>query len=260
MFLNRVREKRWAVIVGLVCMSASSVAANEINSSHQLEAMRVAEARKTQLEVDASSEAIQSLEAEIAQLNSELDSLTLYRTHLESLVQSQEQDLVSLERQHAEIADTKKNIVPLMYRMLSGLEELIEQDKPIRVDSRKERLVKLNSMMGLANVSEAEKFRRILEAYLIELDYNTKFATYMSDLTIDGQTRQAELLHLGKAVFIARSLDKQRFWIWNETQNNWDKLTSEYSEEINQAYAIANKQASPAIVTLPVSMVKEHSL
>lgn len=60
-----------------------------------------------------------------------------------------------------------------MYKMIDGLKNTVKNDKPLRAEQRYQRIEKLETMMTIANVSDAEKYRRILEAYQIELDYGT---------------------------------------------------------------------------------------
>ncbi|MEI8634045.1 DUF3450 family protein [Vibrio sp. PP-XX7] len=51
-----------------------------------------------------------------------------------------------------------------MYQMIDGLKAQIVQDKPIKLAQRKARVAKLSALMGQADVSDAEKYRRILRS------------------------------------------------------------------------------------------------
>jgi hypothetical protein len=105
-------------------------------------------------------------------------------------------------------------------------------------------------------VSDAEKYRRILEAYQIELDYVNKLGTYTGLLNIDGSKRQVELLYLGHVSFIARSIDGQHYWVWKQSKNAWVSL-NEANNALNNAYLVANKTTIPALLTLPLSIQQE---
>jgi chromosome segregation ATPase len=237
----------------LLFVSLSSPA-DEISQAHTLEKKNIDATVASQQRIDTSSDQAFALKADIEALQAEVDSLTIYRDHLESLVQSQEQEMRSLDEQLDQIDITKRSVVPLMYRMLDGLNTLIEGDKPIRPQVRQQRLEKLDTMMGKANISDAEKYRRILEAYQIELDYGTKLGHFTGSILVDGVTREAEQLYIGRVVLVARSLDQQHFWSWDTQQEHWSPLSAELGPEVNKAFAIANKQALPALLTLPVSL------
>lgn len=248
-------EKVRVITAGAFLLFVSfSSPADEVIQAHQLEKKNISETAASQQRINSSSDLAFALKADIEALQAEVDSLTIYRDHLESLVQSQEQEMRSLDEQLAQIDTTKRSVVPLMYRMLDGLKAIIESDKPIRLQARQQRLDKLEAMMGKANISDAEKYRRILEAYQIELDYGTKLGHFTGSILADGANREAEQLYIGRVVLVARSLDLQHFWSWDTQQARWLPLPAELGPEVNKAFAIANKQASPALLTLPVSL------
>ncbi len=52
---------------------------------------------------------------------------------------------------------------------------------------RSKRVHDLNIMMTRADIEVSEKFRRVLEAYQIEVDYGRTIEAYSGKLAIDGQ-------------------------------------------------------------------------
>lgn len=163
--------------------------------------------------------------------------------------------MTSLTQQIDEIKETRQGIVPLMYHMIDGLKQIIAQDKPIKLAQRKERVEKLTALMGRADVSEAEKYRRILEAYQIEMDYGNKIATYQDDITTaDDVTREADILYVGRLSLIARSLNHQSFWVWDMQSHQWINGDTALLSRINQAFDLANQQIAPTLLDVPVSL------
>lgn len=148
--------------------------ADDLDKARAIEKKTNKVIQKAQSNVDANVEASFTLQSEIEQLETQIDNLTLYRDHLTKLVSSQTSELVSLEQQLNDIEDTRQGIVPLMYRMIDGLDSIISQDVPLRKVTRQKRLEDIRLLMGRADIAEAEKYRRILEAYQIEIDYGTK--------------------------------------------------------------------------------------
>ncbi|EMB51235.1 TonB system biopolymer transport component [Vibrio mimicus] len=210
---------------------------------------------QSQQKIDRSAEKTLVLRAEIEQLNEEVKNLQIYRNHLQSLVANQEQEMTSLEQQTEEIKRTRQGIVPLMYDMIEGLEEWVAQDKPIRLTARQERIEKLKELMPRADVSDAEKYRRILEAYQIELDYGNKLGTYQAQIALSSaQQVEAEVLYLGRLVLLARSLDGEQFWNWDAKQQSWQALSDANKNDLNAAYQLAQQQIAPTLLNLPVSL------
>ncbi|MFT5808470.1 MAG: DNA repair exonuclease SbcCD ATPase subunit [Moritella dasanensis] len=208
----------------------------------------------SQHKIDNSADRTLSMQAEIERLQEEVDNLAVYRDHLAKLVNNQNQELNSLDQQLQDIKTTRQGIVPLMYKMLSGLDNIINTGKPIKKKQRLARLAKLNTMMGQADVSDAEKYRRILEAYQIEIDYGTKLGVYQSEITLasSGQSITVDFLHLGRIAFVARSLDSENYWQWHDERQEWVTIT-EQTNDIDKAFKMANKQIVPSLISLPVT-------
>lgn len=231
--------------------------ASELTQSAKTEKTILKQAQQSQKVVDKSANKSLLLENEIDALQAEIDNLSVYEKHLTGLVVSQRDELAALHSQLDEISETRQSIIPLMYEMLDGLAVYINQDMPIRQQTRLNRVNKLQQLMTESGVSDAEKFRRILEAYQIELDYVNKLGTYTSTIEINGAQRQVEQLYLGNVSFIARSSDAQQYWLWSQDQQNWRTLPAELNQELDKAYLSATKVAAPSLLMLPISLDKE---
>lgn len=209
----------------------------------------------SQQQIDRSSEAALALQAEIEQLQEEVKNLATYRDHLSALVANQEQEMVSLDAQIVEVHQTRQGIVPLMYRMIDGLEVIIEQDKPIRLSARQERLERLKALMPRSDVSDAEKYRRILEAYQIEMDYGSKLGVYQQAITlVDNDVIEADILYLGRVSLLARNRNGSQYWSWDQQQKQWQSLPISAKSDIDTAYQLAYQQIAPTLLYLPVSL------
>ncbi|MDX2320133.1 MAG: DUF3450 domain-containing protein [Moritella sp.] len=237
-----------------VVLAQTNGSTQAIDSAQALTEKMNNTAAHSQHKIDNSADRTLSMQAEIERLQEEVDNLAVYRNHLIKLVHNQNQELNSLDEQLAGIKNTRQGIVPLMYKMITGLEEIINTGKPIKKQQRLARLDKLNAMMGQADVSDAEKYRRILEAYQIEIDYGTKLGVYQGEiaLTSVAQSITVDLLHLGRIAFVARSLDSQSYWQWHDDRQEWVTIT-EQTDAIDKAFKMANKQIAPSLISLPVT-------
>ncbi|MDG3084903.1 DUF3450 domain-containing protein [Vibrio hannami] len=239
-----------AVIVTAQAHSSS------LEQSANIERSIIFDAQASQQVVSKSSDIAFELQAEIKALEAELNRLNVYEKHLKEVVENQNQEVKSLDSQLVEIAETRQSIVPLMYEMLDGLSVYISRDMPIRKQARLERVEKLRNLMVQADISDAEKFRRILEAYQIELDYVMKIGTYTGIIEINGMKRQAEQLYVGRLSYLARSTDKQQYWVWSSNSKSWNELDTSFYPELGKAYSVANKLAPPSILQLPLSQAE----
>ncbi|WP_423840876.1 DUF3450 domain-containing protein [Vibrio mytili] len=231
------------------------VHAENLNDAQAVQSKTNQASAVSQNRIDASAEKALTLESEIEQLQEEVSNLEIYRDHLASLVENQNQEVENLNEQIDQIAHTRQGVVPLMYHMLDGLKTILANDKPIRKAQREERIAKLDEMMTRADVADAEKFRRILEAYQIEMDYGTKLGVYQGKIELAANERvEADILYLGRATLVARSLSGETFWSWSQQQREWQPVSTDQKVELDKAFAMANKQIAPDILTLPVSL------
>lgn len=251
----------------IVAACCTPVQANSLDTAHTLDKARAIESKtnaasaRSQKSIDSSANETLSLKAEIEQLQEEVDNLEVYRNHLAALVDNQNQEAGSLHLQIDEIKYTRQGVVPLMYQMIEGLADIVTNDRPIKPKLRAERIAKLNNMMKRADVSDAEKFRRILEAYQIEMDYGTKLGSYQGEIMLSStKTIDADILYLGRISLVARNLQGDKFWAWNQASKQWQLLDSSANSDLDKAYAIASKQAAPSLITLPVSIVQGDSV
>ncbi|MGL6314115.1 DUF3450 domain-containing protein [Vibrio sp. WXL103] len=208
----------------------------------------------TQQRINQSSEATLALQFEAEQLQQEIRNLEIYRDHLRALVANQEEEVLSFEAQIDQIQDTRQGVVPLMYKMIDALKTHIDTDVPIRYQARVERVNKLEQMMSRADVSDAEKYRRILEAYMIEMDYGFKLGTYQGQIEFDSQNLEVSMLYLGRVSLIAKSANGARYWSWNQAQGEWQIVDSKMNNELEQAFRLADQQIAPTLLSLPVSV------
>ncbi len=234
---------------------ALPVSANSLDQAKAIQNKTNAASAASQKKIDKSSQASIELQAEIEQLAEQVKNLEIYRNHLQALVDNQQQEMVSLDSQIEEIKDTRQGIVPLMYQMIDGLQQLVEQDKPIRLQARTERLEKLKNLMPRADVSDAEKFRRILEAYQIEMDYGRKLGSYQGQIALsDTDSVDADILYLGRVALIARNPNATQYWSWDQSQMQWQQLDITYKSDVDTAFSLATQQIAPTLLNLPVSL------
>ncbi|MFV0573992.1 MAG: DUF3450 domain-containing protein [Vibrio sp.] len=240
------------------CFTASfSTFADALDSARSIENQTNQAAKSAQNTINANSDKTFDLQADIERMQDQIENLSIYQKHLKTLVESQEAEKVSIDNQLVEIKETREGVVPLMYHMIDGLHTLIDQGSPVRLASREKRLEDLQDLMTRADISDAEKYRRILEAYQIEMDYGSKLGVYEGEIQLDADdTRQVDMLYMGKVVLIARSKDAQTAWLWSQADKKWNEMDSSELLNVNQAYALANKDQAPSLLTLPLSVTQ----
>ncbi len=237
----------------LLALAASGSNANTLEHAQDIQKKTNDSSISSQKRVDRSADRTLELQAEIEQIRLEIKNLTVYRNHLSSLVKSQNNEMDSLEQQIEEVKTTRQRVVPLMYDMIDGLRQIVASGPPIKLNIRQKRIAKLDSMMSRADISDAEKYRRILDAYQIELDYGTLLEVYQGEIKVGLENIQADIFHLGRISIVARSINKMKYWSWDGNSGSWVEMDDSLNSEIDKAFNLV-EQKSTSMVTLPVSL------
>lgn len=179
------------------------------------------------------------------------DSLKQYNAQLEGQVASQDVEVASLERQLAELQVTEREVQPLMQRMVDTFAEFVALDVPFLQDERARRVDGLKEMMGRADVTISEKYRRILEAYQIELEYGRTLDAYEGHLGEGEQARTVAFVRLGRVSLMYQTLDGAETGYWDAAKRDWVRDDS-YARAVKDALLVAKKVGAPDLLRVPV--------
>jgi hypothetical protein len=182
---------------------------------------------------------------------SETKSLREYSDQLAAQVASQGEEIAFVQKQLVEIEDTARDVLPLMQKMLDTLERFVQLDLPFQLEERRKRVDSLVQMMGRADVSISEKYRRILEAYQIETEYGRTLEAYQGELGENGGARTVRFLRIGRVVLLYQTLDGKETGYWDATRKQWVADES-YRSAVKHGFEVADKVGAPDLLTAPV--------
>ena len=186
-----------------------------------------------------------------------VDGLVTYNTLLQRQINNQEEEMAALNESIKNVALIERQIVPMMTRMLDGLEVFIELDTPFLLKERTERLARLRDMMERSDVSSAEKFRRVIEAYQIENDYGRTIEAYKDTVDIDGVTQEADFLRIGRVSLAYQTVGGGTTGAWDKDSGQYVKLDdAEFKNQVAQGLKVARKQVAPDLLVVPVAAPK----
>lgn len=230
-------------------------AAEHIPKILEIEDSILRQAQESQVRVDAMADETLRLVQEYRGLRREQENLAVYNANLEDMVRSQETEMVSLERQIEDIKVTQREIVPLMLRMLDGLEAFVAADLPFLQEERMARVEGLRALMRRADVDIPEKFRQIMQAYQTEADYGRTIEAYQGELIVDlNPGRSVEFLRIGRLVLAYQTLDRSESGFWDARNQAWIPLETRHNQSIRQGLRIAARQAAPELIQVPVTV------
>jgi hypothetical protein len=209
-------------------------------------------AQQSQQRIDELADGTTDMVAEYREVLQQTQSLKAYNDQLETLVSSQRSELTSIAEQLKNIETTQRDIVPLMTQMIDVLEQFVALDLPFLQEERTNRIVALKTMMGRADVSLSEKYRRIMEAYQVETEYGRTIEAYQAELPTNGDKRTVDFLRIGRTSLYYLTLDGREAGIWDAASQSWQTLPDSYLQAVADGLKVARKQLPPDLLVLPV--------
>ena len=184
------------------------------------------------------------------------ESFKAYTEKLQAQVDSQRQDIASIERQLAEVETTAREVMPLTEQMLTTLKQFVDLDVPFLIEERRNRIAKLEKEMDRADVTLSEKFRRVVEAYQIEMEYGRTIDAYDGRLGDGADARTVQFLRIGRTALMYQTLDGNETGYWDVDKKNW-VVDNEYRQAFKHGLGIAKKLTAPDLLEVPVHAPKE---
>lgn len=210
-------------------------------------------AAKSQQRVDNISDQTQNMLDEYLTTSQQIDRTRTYNDQVEKLIRSQEEEKISLKKQLGDVGIVEKEIVPLMLHMIDSLDQFVKLDVPFLLPEREKRVNDLRKLMDSADITISEKYRKVMEAYQIEIDYGKTIEAYRGQLKTDGKTRTVDFLRVGRLLLAYQTLDRAETGFWNKTTRKWAALPDSYRNAVTEGLRIARHQVAPQLLTLPVA-------
>ncbi len=246
-------------VVGVVGLAlAWEASAGALGSSLKTQTGINTAAGQSQKRIDKLEDQTDTMLQEYRLVTTEADSLKTYNDQLEVLVNAQQAELDSMSKQLEQIEVTTREVVPMMLKMIDALDQFVKLDVPFLQDERSERLLTLKDIMDRSDVTTSEKYRQIIEAYQVEMEYGRTIEAYRGELKFgDSDVRTVDYLRIGRLILIYQTLDGKQAGVWDNKARKWTPVDSGYHTSINAALRVARKQAAPDLLKLPVAGAEE---
>jgi hypothetical protein len=237
---------------GLIAASGSVFAQN-VDQVLQAQDRRLDLAQQSQERINGIVEGTRSLADQYRSINKEIDGLKVYNRLMTAQTSGQGAVLEDIALSMDQVDVINRQIFPLMERMIDGLEQSVNLDVPFLKQERTDRVDLLKNMMERSDVSVAEKFRKVMEAYQIENDYGTTVDYYRATIELDdGSTRDYNILRIGRVGLYFQSDDTQITGRWSMEDNRW-VLDDGARNEIRKGLRMARQLIAPELILIPVT-------
>ncbi len=248
---------KWTSQLLVVC-ALSAMTTPLVGSAQSLDQVLSAENQRTKLaqesqqRIDTVVDDTRKKEDQYKRLLKEIEGLKIYNTLLQRQIDAQIRKMAQIEASIDQVEVISRQIVPSMTRMIASLKLFIDLDVPFLMEERTERVANLELLLVEPDVNDAEKFRKVTEAYQIENDYGRTIEAYSGSLLIGDENRRVDFLRIGRVAFMYQTQDGKLSGVWDQEARRWQEADA-YKNEIRAGLKIANKQVAPDLLLMPVA-------
>ncbi|MFT6288152.1 MAG: hypothetical protein ACJA09_002911 [Alcanivorax sp.] len=253
--MHRLKNVLIAALVttGALAGSVAAVQASTLDSILAVGNSKNEAARKSQVKIDRLADEARDLLGDYKTVVKQVDGLKVYNGRLQRQIENQQKRVIEIDQSISQVTVIQRQMTPLVIRMIDGLEQFVELDVPFAKEERVQRIGFLRANLDRADVSVAEKFRGVLEAYNIELQYGRGMDTYRGSIELGGAEREVDFLRIGRVALVYQTTDGTVSGAWDKTAQAWADLPDgQYDAAIRKGIRIAKKQATIDLLNMPI--------
>lgn len=247
------RQMASAAAAAIVIVAGSAFAQSvTVDEVLQADLRRLELAQQSQERINQVVEGTRSLADDYRAIMKEIDGLKVYNRLMTAQTNGQQATLDDIALSMDQVDVINRQIFPLMERMIDGLKQSIALDIPFLMEERSNRITALEDILEQSNVSVAEKFRKVMEAYQIEMDYGQTSEWYRESLNVDGAVREYNMFRVGRIGLYFQSDDTNITGWYNPITREYELLGSDHRSEIRKGIRIARQLIAPELILIPL--------
>jgi hypothetical protein len=186
-------------------------------------------------------------------LSNDMEDMTTTRAELEAMIEKTGASIKELKRKPgAKTGGSIVEIERLLWNLIQRIEARLREGLPFLLKERGMRIEVLRALMDDAHAGLAEKYRRVMEAVLIEMEYARTVEVYQEAIEVNGERLTANVLRIGSAALFYQSPDGLNVGRFSGPGGVWEPLPAKYASGIGRAMQIARHQRAAEIIDLPV--------
>lgn len=240
-----------AILAATVLVASGNVLAQSVDDVLKAVDRRLNLAQQSQERVNDIVEGARSLTDQYRSINKEVDGLKVYNRLMAAQTSGQDATLEDISISMDQVDVINRQIFPLMERMIDSLEQSVKLDVPFLMTERTNRIEALKDILARSDVSVAEKFRKVMEAYQIENDYGSSSEWYAETISIDGGPREFNVLRIGRVGLYFQSDDSRITGRWDHVNREW-VIDDSGRNEIRKGLRMAKQLIAPELILIPL--------
>lgn len=198
----------------------------------------------------------QKMLARYDQLGQEKKQLTERKQALDEKVKNAEIRIATKRKQLEDIEQIQAGLAPLIEDVIKELEQFVASDLPFLTEERHGRVQRLEELRDDPEVTVSEKFRKVMEALLVEAEYGNTIEVYQETIATGGRDMLANIFRLGRVGLFFQSLDQKESGFYNVAASAWQPLPASYNRTILAAMEIGAKRRPVELLILPLGRMQ----
>jgi Skp family chaperone for outer membrane proteins len=188
-------------------------------------------------------------------LQSEQSRLLADREAFQENIRSAHKRITEKEKQLADIEQLRTRIEPFLQESAQALSQQLAQDLPFLPEERRQRVARLDELLTDPDVAISEKYRKVMEAWLVEAEYGNTIEVYQQTIAVDQHEMLVNILRLGRISLFFQSLDQGRCGFFDVAAGAWQPLPTAYNRTIGAAIDIGTKRKPVELLSMPLGRI-----
>jgi len=249
--MSKLSIAKRMLLSGAVGLALAVPAHAQLDSALSVAKSSTAASAASQERVASSDDAADTAVREFRAVQQQIDNIKLFVDQQNIFLASQKGEIDSLNNQLGTVESIKQGMVPMMLRMTIALEDSIKSDVPFLLEERLERVQRVKEALSNPNVSPAEQYRVVLNAFKIEVSYGQGLDSYEgAHPTRPGNV--VNFLRFGRSSFVYMTKDESEIARYNVSNGSWEAIGGDQALAMRKAIRVAKGEAAPDIVYAPV--------
>jgi hypothetical protein len=192
------------------------------------------------------------LVAEYTSLEAEFESLTNEEIELVDAINQLQVNISDLETSLKDIEEIASDLDPFLQATVVEIDALVENNFPMLLDERKNRIAALKTLVQSSEITVSEKFRKTMETLFVEASYGNTVEVYQEKVSLGGETILADIFRLGRVSLFCITPDGNLTGFYDRAKESWQPLPVSYNSEIAKAVEMGTKRRAMDFLTLPL--------
>ena len=180
------------------------------------------------------------------------DAAELFARQQEKVVESQQREIESLTDQLGRVDEITAQTIPMLLDMITDLKAFVAADLPFKQSDRQIRLDGLDAAMEDPQVSTAERYRLIIEAYQNEMEYGRTIDTWSEDVQVGDATKTVDYFQYGRVALVWIDPENREGQFYNRAAGEWQPLPGNMIGDVREAIRVASGKKQQEVLFGPV--------